>query len=114
MRLTLMSFGHSVLSATNVVDALELAASDSPDVVLSDLTFSDGVGTELDGYALARALRSDPGHADVGIVAITGITTPTARQAALESGFNEVVVKPFGVESLLARIDAFGHRRADR
>lgn len=108
MRLTLTSFGHSVLSATNVVDALKLVATDCPDVVLSDLTFPAGAGAGQDGYALARALRSNPGHADVGILAVTGVNSPSELQAALDSGFNEVVVKPFGVESLVERIEALG------
>lgn len=107
MRLTLTSFGHSVFSATRVADALELAASEYPDVVLSDLTFPAEADGGADGYALARALRSNPGHAGVLLMAITGVNSPSAWRAALDSGFNEVVVKPFGVESLLARIDAF-------
>lgn len=114
MRLTLTSFGHSVLSATNVVDALKLVASDCPDVVLSDLTFSARTGMGQDGYALARTLRSNPGHADVAMLAITGVSSSSELQAALDSGFNEVVVKPFAVGSLVERIEALGHRRSDR
>jgi len=114
MRLTLTSFGHSVLSATNVMAALELVARDRPDVVLSDLTFSSGAGGGKDGYALARALRSDPCHADVAMMAITGVNSSSELQAALDSGFNEVVVKPFGVKSLIERIEAFGHPGSNR
>lgn len=114
MRLTLTSFGHSVLSATNVADALELVATDCPDVVLSDLTFSAGADVGQDGCSLARTLRSNPGYADVAMMAITGINSPPKLQAALDSGFNEVVLKPFGVESLIERIEAVGHRRSAR
>ena len=113
MRLTLTSFGHSVRSATTVVEALSLVASKRPDVVLSDLTFSAGADTGEDGYALARALRANPGHADLAILAITGVNSPSERQAALDSGFNDVVVKPFNVESLLEQIDALDPRTAN-
>lgn len=114
MRLTLTSFGHSVLSATNVVDALRLVGTDRPDVVLSDLTFAVGADTGQDGYALARALRSDPGHADLALLAVTGVNSPSELDAAIRSGFDEVVVKPFEVESLLARIETLGGRRPGR
>ena len=114
MRLTLTSFGHSVQSATTVVEALAIVDSDRPDVVLSDLTFSAGVDTGQDGYALARTLRSNPGHADLAMLAITGVNSPSERQAALDSGFDEVVVKPFNVESLLDQIEAFDQRTANR
>lgn len=114
MRLTLTSFGHSVSSATNVIDALKLVEANRPDVVLSDLTLSVGSGVGQDGYALARALRSNPGHADLGMVAITGVNSPSELQAALDSGFDEVVVKPFIVQSLIDRIEAFGQVMTDR
>ncbi len=113
MGLTLTAFGHSVSSATNVVDALALVAADCPDVVLSDLTFSGG-GSGEDGYALAKALRSSPGHDGVAILAITGVNSARQLQAALDSGFNEVVVKPFRVESLIGRIEAYGYRHSSR
>lgn len=108
MRLTLNAFGHSVLTATNVVDALILLATDRPHIVLSDLTFSAADGPEQDGYALARAVRANQAHAEVGLVAISGITSPSEVQAALDSGFDEVVLKPFDIESLIQRITELG------
>lgn len=114
MRLTLTSFGHSVRSATSVVEALELAATDRPDVILSDLTFSSVAGQEQDGYALAREVRSRPGSADVGMLALTGVVSPSELQAALDSGFDAVVVKPFDVEALIERIETLGRGRSAR
>ncbi len=111
MRLTLTSFGHTVRSATNVADALELVAADRPDVVLSDLTFPGGAGREKGGYWLARALRSNPDHAATALLAITGVSSPLAVQAALDSGFDQVVVKPFDVELLIERIEELGTDR---
>jgi DNA-binding response OmpR family regulator len=48
------------------------------------------------------------------MLAITGVNSPSERQAALDSGFDEVVVKPFNVESLLDQIEAFDQRTANR
>ena len=109
MRLTLTSLGHTVSSATNVIEALELVDTDAPDLILSDLTFSSGAGREPDdGHALARAVRSRPGHERIGLLAITGVVSPSELQAAIDSGFDGVVVKPFDLDSLIERIDAFG------
>lgn len=113
MRLTLSAFGHSVVSATSVDEALRLAASDRPDVILSDLTFSAATGRARDGHALARAVRSDADRWDIGLLAITGASSPVELQAALDSGFDGVVVKPFDVESLLERVEAL-HRDRGR
>lgn len=112
MRLTLTSFGHSVLSATSVVEGLRIAAADRPDIILSDLTFVAASGQEQDGHALAKAVRSQTGCADVGMLAITGVVSPSELKAALDSGFDGVVVKPFDVESLIERITALGPDRS--
>lgn len=110
MRLTLVSFGHSVLSATTVAEGVELATVDHPDVILSDLTFSAIGGQPQNGYALARAVRSLPGLAGVGLLALTGVVDRAKWQAALDSGFDEVMIKPFEVQSLLDRVEFLGRR----
>lgn len=116
MQLTLTSFGHSVLTATSVDRALALVAAGKPDVVLSDLTFSAAEGQDgsdsQDGHALARALRSDPTNADVGLLAITGVSSPAEHRAALASGFDGIVVKPFEVGALIEQIEALGAPRS--
>lgn len=108
MELTLTSFGHSVRSATTVAEALELAAGYAPDVILSDLTFSSAAGGTDDGHTFARAVRAQPGQDRVAMLAITGVVSPSELQAALDSGFDEVVMKPFDVEALIGRIDELG------
>lgn len=110
MRLTLASFGHSVLSATSVAEGVNLAAVGDPDVILSDLTFSSPSGLAQSGHALARAVRSLPGRAGVGLLAVTGVVNRTEWQAALDSGFDEVLVKPFELQSLLERVESLGRR----
>jgi CheY-like chemotaxis protein len=114
MELTLTSFGHSVRSATTVVEALEVAAGYAPHVILSDLTFSSAVGGAEDGHTFARAVRAKSDHDGVALVAITGVVSPSELQAALDSGFDEIVVKPFDVEALIGRLDELGHAEPDQ
>lgn len=108
MCLAMTAFGHVVTSATSVVEAVELATAETPDVILSDLTFSSDSAGSSDGYALARAVRSRCGSDHVGLLAITGVVSPAGRQAALDSGFDEVLMKPFDLVSLVERIEAMG------
>ncbi len=112
MRLTFSSLGHSVMWATNVADALELLAADPPDVVLSDLTFPPVSGTGLDGYGLARSVRAVAGPTDIYLLAITGVASPAQQQEALDSGFDEVLVKPFDVALLIEQIETWYERRS--
>lgn len=122
MRLALTSVGHTVSSAATVTEALELVAAEAPDVILSDLTFGSappaasgpsGTGREPDGHALARAVRSRPDHQDIGLLAVTGVVSPGARQAAIDSGFDGVVVKPFDLGALIQRIETLDPGRRD-
>lgn len=111
MRLALTSLGHSVTSATTVTEALERLADDRPQVILSDLTFPSDGDDQRDGHDLARAVRSRPDHHDVGLLAVTGAASAAERQAAIDSGFDQVVVKPFDLGSLIDQIDAFDRGR---
>ncbi|HWG30346.1 MAG TPA: ATP-binding protein [Steroidobacteraceae bacterium] len=77
---------HSVHSARA---ALEVASSISPDVVLLDIGLP-----EMDGYEVARRLRSLPQGAPSMIVALTGYGQPADRERASLAGFDEFLVKP--------------------
>ncbi|MGI9615021.1 MAG: response regulator [Acidimicrobiales bacterium] len=114
MELTLTSVGHSVRSATTVAEALEIAAGYAPHVILSDLTFSSVAGGAEDGHSFARAVRAEPDHVGVAMLAITGVVSPSELQAAIDSGFDDVVVKPFDVEALIGRIDELGRAVPDQ
>jgi signal transduction histidine kinase/CheY-like chemotaxis protein len=74
--------------------ALRAAASRAPDLVLLDIGLPD-----MDGYELARRLRSrvDP---SVRFIAVTGYGQPSDRQRSKEAGFDEHVVKPVDLDAL--------------
>ncbi len=77
---------HSVHSAHA---ALEAAPSIRPDVVLLDIGLP-----EMDGYEVARRLRSLPAGEHSLIVALTGYGQPADRERATLAGFDEFLVKP--------------------
>jgi CheY-like chemotaxis protein len=80
---------HDVTIAYNGREALEAAQKSSPDVALLDIGMP-----EMDGYAVATAIRGMPSGENVLLVAVTGWGQEDDRRRAAEAGFNRHLVKP--------------------
>ncbi|HEX4638489.1 MAG TPA: MASE1 domain-containing protein [Chthoniobacterales bacterium] len=89
--------GHLVAAAHNIRSAMEAAARNSFDLLISDIALPDGTGTELMTYL--RAMSQTPG------IAISGFGMNGDVQKSLDAGFIEHLVKPVKMESLEAAID---------
>jgi CheY-like chemotaxis protein len=89
LRVMLNVWGHRVCEAATADQALELAGSFQPDVVLLDLVLPG-----LDGLDLAVQLRRLPGLERTAMVALTGHPSEDKRQQAYESGVRHFLVKP--------------------
>jgi signal transduction histidine kinase len=81
--------GHDVRVAHGGVEALSAAREFSPDVMILDLGMP-----EMDGYAVARAMRSDPKFATTRLIALSGYGQADDRRRTAELGFDEHLVKP--------------------
>jgi CheY-like chemotaxis protein len=81
--------GYRVLEARNGREAVELAESNCPDVILMDLSMP-----VLDGYGAARELRQMAKTRDAPIIAISAHDTVDHRNKALAVGFNDYLTKP--------------------
>lgn len=92
----LVEEGIEVHSCADGADVLELCGAVGPDAVLLDLNMPTVGGLEA-----ARRLRSDARNAELRLVAITGQGTWELRRKALEAGFDEFLIKPAGIASLL-------------
>jgi CheY-like chemotaxis protein len=90
--------GHEVAVAHDGAAALEAATVSPPQLALLDLGMP-----VMDGYELARRLRALPQLGGVSLVALTGYGTERERERALQSGFDDHVVKPLD-PALLARL----------
>ena len=82
--------GHEVIEASNGQDALQLALTASPDVLLLDLSIP-----VLDGFAVASALRTDERTRSLPIVVLSGESGPTIAQQVHEMGAAGFFSKPF-------------------
>ena len=77
-------------------EALARIAAGSFDLVLLDLRLPG-----IDGIAVARALRADPAHAHLAIVAVTANAMKSDEQAALAAGCDAFVSKPINTRTFV-------------
>jgi two-component system, sensor histidine kinase len=95
-RAVLRANGHLVREAANAERALALLAEEAPDVAFIDIGLPGG----MDGYELARRIRSHPMGRDVRLVALTGYGFPEDRQQSRQAGFVRHLVKPVDPDTL--------------
>jgi signal transduction histidine kinase/ActR/RegA family two-component response regulator len=101
LRILLESWGHRVEAAATGSRGLEVWRASRPDVVLIDLGLPD-----IDGYAVAQAVRSGPGGQAVLLVTITGYGGPHDAGRAKEAGFDAHLTKPLNPQMLARIIEA--------
>jgi PAS domain S-box-containing protein len=87
--------GHHVRVARDGRSGVDLARAAPPDVVLCDIGLPD-----LDGFAVARALRADPALSHTRLVALSGYALPEDRAHAAEAGFHAHLAKPAQIAEL--------------
>lgn len=89
-----------VTKATKGHDAIQTALQINPDIVLLDVRLAD----HIDGYEVARQLRSHPTTADTRIIMLSGMDDPVDQHIGKRSGANEYVAKPVQNRILLATL----------
>ena len=102
VRVYLERAGITVLSTESGAEAIMLAASASPDLVILDLGLPD-----VPGEAVARELRA---AGPVPILMLTARSTEEDRIAGLELGADDYVTKPFSPRELVLRVQAILRR----
>lgn len=85
--------GHETAAAATGVEALQVLAAHSFDVVLMDMEMP-----EMDGIAATKALRA--GGSTIPIIGVSAHAFNVDRQACLDAGMDEHFVKPFRIEAL--------------
>ena len=91
--------GFRVATAANAQTAIAELNRLSIDLVISELRMPGSGGAEL-----AAMIRQDAVHRHVPVMLITGRSEPSGPVRAYESGADDVILKPFHFEVLLARI----------
>jgi two-component system, OmpR family, KDP operon response regulator KdpE len=104
LRSTLSSRGYVITEAKTGEDAVELVRKNKPDLVLLDVNMP-GIG----GIEACREIRQS---SEAPIIMLTVRNAERDKVLALDAGADDYVVKPFGIEELLARIRAALRRYA--
>jgi two-component system, cell cycle response regulator DivK len=99
--------GINVLTASDGVEGLELAAEAKPHVIVLDLSLPT-----IDGWEVARRLKADPGTKNIYVIALTGHALDGSRRLAMEAGVDAYFVKPCLPDQLLAEVRRYLTTRA--
>jgi two-component system, NtrC family, response regulator PilR len=93
LTLVFESDGHTVRSATNGREALDVIQSEPADVIISDVKMPD-----MDGIEMLRAVRET--QPDLGVVLMTAFASVETAREAFKLGADDFIQKPFDVEEL--------------
>jgi two-component system phosphate regulon response regulator PhoB len=99
--LQLQKEGFTAISASNGLDALELAQRVTPSLVILDLMLPGLPGTEV-----CRRLRAEAATKDVPIIMLSARSDEIDRVVGFEVGADDYVTKPFSARELLLRVRA--------
>jgi CheY-like chemotaxis protein len=97
--------GYTLLQAVNGIDGVKVAENEEVDLILLDINLPD-----IDGYEVARQLRSsEKKHAltYVPVIAVTANALKGDAEKALAAGCDVYMSKPINIRELWARVEAF-------
>jgi len=92
--------GYSVVTAASAPAALKAARERQFDVIISDIGMP-----EMNGYQLAREMRTMPGYETIPMVAVTGYSMFDDKERSTNAGFNAHMTKPIDPRALIELID---------
>jgi CheY-like chemotaxis protein len=98
----LNAFGHTTLEATDGEAGLAVIQNESMDIILCDLQIP-----RLDGYEVARRIKTDPELKDIPLIAVTAYAMVGDRDKVLSAGFDGYISKPINPELFVGEIEVF-------
>jgi len=102
LKYNLLKEGYDVITSVDGIQALEVARSEKPELIVLDIMLP-----KLDGLEVCRILRKEM---TVPILMLTAKTEEIDKVVGLEIGADDYVIKPFSMRELLARIRAMLRR----
>ena len=102
----LLRCGWQVSLATTGRDAVAMAASEQPDIILMDVSLPD-----IDGLTATRTIRTEAGTRNIPIIALTAHAMSGDRERALEAGCDRFETKPVDFARLAAAIAELAARK---
>ncbi len=100
MQQELEILGYEVAIARDGAEAVEMANSELPDLIVMDMLMP-----KMDGTEATKQIRQNPKTQAIPILAATAKALPEDRERCLESGCNDYIAKPFSYKELQNAID---------
>jgi len=98
--------GFDMVLASDGREGILAAKSQSPDLILMDLSLP-----EIDGWEATRRLKSDAATADIPILVLTAHALVSDRERAFKAGCDDFATKPVEFDHLLYKINALLSRK---
>jgi two-component system, OmpR family, alkaline phosphatase synthesis response regulator PhoP len=93
--------GHyRILCARDGEEALRIARSDNPDLILLDVMLP-----KMDGNEVCRQVKTDPATARTRVLMLSGMAQRTDAQISRNNGADAYMTKPFSSVALLSKVD---------
>ena len=103
----LLRRGYTVIRAADGQEAVEMAARETPDLILMDVSLP-----VMDGLEATRRIRARPETQTTPIIALTAHATSADRDKALQAGCDDYHTKPVELPRLLAQMEVLLARAA--
>lgn len=98
----LTSAGYSVIKAASGKDAVDLAKSEHPDLIISDLFMP-----EIDGADVVSRLEQDPKTANIPVIFLTALLRKEEEKDRKEVSGRHFLAKPYDPEELLREVKKY-------
>jgi CheY-like chemotaxis protein len=102
LNLFLSGSGYNVIEARDGLEAVNVATTEWPDLIIMDLSMP-----VLDGFGAIRLLREVSGVRELPVIACTAHDTNSHRLQALGVGFNDFLTKPIDFNQLNSMLGRF-------
>jgi two-component system, cell cycle response regulator DivK len=94
--------GYEVVSAMDGENGLFMAESESPDLILMDMSLPG-----MDGWEATRHIKADPNTKSIPVIALTAHAMVGDREKALKAGCDDYDTKPVEFQRLLQKMENF-------
>ena len=94
--------GYEVITAADGEEAVNIARSERPDIIVLDIMMP-----KMDGYEACKQIKADPQTQNIPVILLTAKGREVDRKLGAEAGADDYVVKPFSPGRLIERVEGF-------
>jgi len=106
MTYLLRAFGHTVITAKNGAEGIDMARREMIDLIICDIHLPG-----VDGYEVAQHLKKHPVLRQIPLVAVTALAMVGDRDKVLAAGFDGYIDKPINPEVFVSQIEGFMRKK---